>query len=363
MKTALDVALEVILLMAVAAGMPAEAQKTAGEAYKNVVALRDIPEDEFTASMTVISGSLGVVCTYCHNPQMEDDSKPAKLTARRMIQMTRKINESSFGGKPVVTCNTCHQGSTHPNGMAALWNKTPEQIAALKQAMQSPAGTAPPKTAAPGNLPALEEVLARYRKLAGNDAVRSIHAVGVMSGDLTPARTLTADAVFPGRFVLSLSMAGNDMKLIVNDGRARSITPAGATELTPQQETQVSRGLMDLLHPVKFLSADARREVIGVEQIGDREYVRVDSNTATRIEHLYFDQQTGLLHTVRTDRQTPLGVARSELILEDYRETGGAQLPFRITTIALTERIVYKFSAIELNVPLDSSRFDLPAAK
>src|SRR4029078_3467535 len=40
--------------------------------------------------------------------------KPAKVTARRMIQMVIDLNKNSFGGRTAVTCNSCHRGSSRP---------------------------------------------------------------------------------------------------------------------------------------------------------------------------------------------------------------------------------------------------------
>src|SRR5664280_407066 len=111
MKTNMFVASGMMLLIHGAAGQStAPVAKTAGEAMKNVVVLKDVPESEWTSTMAFISGSLGVRCEYCHATPYESDTKQTKVTARRMIQMTREINAGSFGGRQVVTCNTCHRG-------------------------------------------------------------------------------------------------------------------------------------------------------------------------------------------------------------------------------------------------------------
>ena len=53
----------------------------------------------------------------CHDDnaqRRELDTKPTKATARRMMQMVADINRTLFGGRNVVTCLTCHLGSTKP---------------------------------------------------------------------------------------------------------------------------------------------------------------------------------------------------------------------------------------------------------
>src|SRR5215472_18238202 len=87
------------------------AEKTAGEAMKNVQVLKDIPESQWNSLMFFISGSLGVSCDHCHGQPFDSDTKKAKLTARNMMKMVREINAANFDGRPVVTCNTCHRGS------------------------------------------------------------------------------------------------------------------------------------------------------------------------------------------------------------------------------------------------------------
>jgi hypothetical protein len=67
--------------------------------------------------------SLGVRCDYCHvaeNGKYWMDDKPAKQTARKMLEMVASINKDNFGGRPVVTCNTCHRGSPKPIGVPAI---------------------------------------------------------------------------------------------------------------------------------------------------------------------------------------------------------------------------------------------------
>jgi hypothetical protein len=79
--------------------------------------------------MATMANSLGVTCNYCHEPAWESDAKPQKEIARRMIRMTRAINDTHYGGKVAVTCNTCHRGTTGtavvPMVADAGWNQPP----------------------------------------------------------------------------------------------------------------------------------------------------------------------------------------------------------------------------------------------
>jgi hypothetical protein len=80
--------------------------------------------------MRSFTWALDVRCEHCHVGEGNDlskfdfaaDTKPTKLTARKMLQMTTAINgellagvgEPAPAGAPKVTCYTCHRGSTKP---------------------------------------------------------------------------------------------------------------------------------------------------------------------------------------------------------------------------------------------------------
>ena len=99
--------------------------------YKNLKVLpKNITKQQMDSVMHHFSNSLGVRCNFCH---MRNDSTKAwdfasdenkhKLAAREMMKMMDKINDKYFdvtGGKRdittqlMVTCYTCHRGSTEP---------------------------------------------------------------------------------------------------------------------------------------------------------------------------------------------------------------------------------------------------------
>jgi cytochrome c553 len=80
---------------------------------------------QFQEEMNLITQALGVTCGTCHAPRgnFASDEKPEKVTARRMLEMTKAINQQNFPdhkpkpGESVlgrVTCYTCHQGERTP---------------------------------------------------------------------------------------------------------------------------------------------------------------------------------------------------------------------------------------------------------
>jgi hypothetical protein len=96
------------------------AQPPAEKVFKNIQVMKGVPVDEFLGSMGFISNALAVNCTYCHLGEggggWDEYAKdnPKKVMARTMIVMVNTINKTHFGGRPIVTCVTCHNGSNVP---------------------------------------------------------------------------------------------------------------------------------------------------------------------------------------------------------------------------------------------------------
>src|SRR5690349_11979465 len=123
-------------IVTVAAQMAAvEKQPKAEDVFTNVQVLKGIPVSEFMNTMGFFSASLGLNCVFCHVPESLQDWKkfaedvPRKRIARNMIAMVNGINKSSFGGRAVVTCYSCHHGNERPKPIPSLAMQygTPEE--------------------------------------------------------------------------------------------------------------------------------------------------------------------------------------------------------------------------------------------
>ncbi len=99
--------------------------------YKNLKILpKDISKEQMDSVMHHFSASLNVRCNFCHMRNEEkkewdfaSDENKHKLVAREMMKMTNKINDKYFAEAGstknlstalLVTCYTCHHGSTEP---------------------------------------------------------------------------------------------------------------------------------------------------------------------------------------------------------------------------------------------------------
>jgi hypothetical protein len=115
MKNVAKILIVTLMFLLTVSGVYFTEQRVSAQAQlKNIQVLKDVPADQIPATMSFIAGSLGVTCGHCHTvPAFDKDDKPAKLRAREMMLMMRKINADNFKGATVVNCATCHQGKTH----------------------------------------------------------------------------------------------------------------------------------------------------------------------------------------------------------------------------------------------------------
>ncbi len=91
----------------------------AGQILQNVKVLGDLSIGQFTAQMAAITAWVSPKegCVYCHDlANLADDSKYTKVVARRMIEMTQKVNADwkPHVAATGVTCYTCHRGNPVP---------------------------------------------------------------------------------------------------------------------------------------------------------------------------------------------------------------------------------------------------------
>ncbi|MFC7333568.1 photosynthetic reaction center cytochrome PufC [Rhodocista pekingensis] len=95
----------------------------AGEIYKNVTVLGDLPDAQFLRLMSAITEWVSPEqgCAYCHveGEDLAADTLYTKVVSRRMIEMTRHINTKweSHVAQTGVTCYTCHRGQPVPAGI------------------------------------------------------------------------------------------------------------------------------------------------------------------------------------------------------------------------------------------------------
>lgn len=336
------------------AGAPAE--KPAEQVFKNIQVLKGMPSTQLIPTMQFMSGSLGVPCEHCHVDQRESDAKKEKVTARKMITMMQAINRDHFEGRNEVTCNSCHHGEPKPATVPPI-----AQAAWVAQMA--------PKPAAPPAPPSADDLFARYLKaVGGREAAEAIKtrvykgtATGYDGNELPRPSSFEMYAA-PGKLLVVQQLPNGAASSYAYDGESGWMrNPRGVRAFAPREVETVRQraAALDAIQLDDYLTT----KVEGQEKVNGREAWMVEATRkgASPVT-LWFDEENGLLLRKRTLVATAFGSAPLETEFSDYRAVGKVKLPFHVATSTLSSATVREFTEIQVNVPVDESKFAMPAA-
>jgi hypothetical protein len=322
---------------------------------KNVQVLTGLSDLELQRGMNMIRASLGVNCDYCHvNDDKKgwdfgSDAKKEKETARDMIQMTEKLNREQFGGRSIISCNTCHRGSTHPVALVGLPQTAP------------PFATPKPVRAA---LPALEEIVKHYTAAIGDvtkwDGARILRGTRESSdGKSLPIEIHEA----AGRIHVAVTTPNGKVEQWYEGTSGVSRDATGVHKFDDSQLENV-RQLAMAYAPMRPAAIPKDARVAGRETIGDHEtiYVTARLDDKTR-ERLYFDATTGLLLRRVIIRETTIGPIPQQSDFDDYREIDGVKFPFmvRVSLVDPWSSATRRYTAVQLGAKVDDAVFTPPS--
>ena len=343
-------------------------QPPAEKVFKNIQVMKGVPVDEFLGSMGFISNALAVNCTYCHLGEggggWDEYAKdnPKKLMARTMIVMVNTINKTHFGGRNVVTCVTCHNGSNLPatiRKLDAVYN-TPTTDEPVNVTRQAPGA------------PSVDQVLDKYiAAIGGADRVARLTSFTAKGTYIGYAEAQTVPVEIYARAPNQLTRVirtFNGLSTSVFDGRnAWASIPEAETPIPLRQlsgsELDGARLDAQLAFPAnvkQFLTGwqGSLPAVLG----DDKDLYVIQGNTPGGLPvKLYFDAESGLL--VRQIRYTQafLGLNMTQVDYEDYREVAGVKMPFKWTLAWQSGQGRYELTDVQPNVPIDAARFAQPA--
>jgi photosynthetic reaction center cytochrome c subunit len=355
------------LIWLISLAIPGAQNPPAEEVFKNVQILKGIPVDEFMGTMGFFSASLGLNCTDCHGDKSGGDwaryadDNPRKQMARRMMQMVNTINQTNFGGRQVVTCNTCHRGTSRPNVMPSL---------DLLYSSPPPDEPGDPIQQAAGQPPA-EQILDKYLQALGGlqrvAALTSFTAKGnYIAYDDADKSPLEMYARAPGQYsIISHSRSGNITWTF--DGRSAWIAAPATDKPVPVlavtgQDLDGVKLESQVFFPVRIKEALTGWRVGIPTLINDREVNVVQGTTANGgTATLCFDVETGLVTRLVRFSNSPVGRIVTRVDYSDYREVAGVKMPFKWTVTWLDGRSTYELTSVEPNVAIDMSRFARPS--
>jgi photosynthetic reaction center cytochrome c subunit len=311
---------------------------TAGEKFKNIQVLSSMPASQMLPSMHLMRAALGVRCAFCHvteNNQYALDSKPEKETAREMLRMMMDLNRRYFDGRPVVTCNTCHNGREHPVSVPPI---AQGQFADTTGDPAEPEGPKRPTAA---------ELLDRYVEALGGRAALEAVETRVSRGTFLRSKTVDggtpkARAVNRGQEdpIEIVQEAPNRVTVTVGPPNARMIqrfdgkagtleSPDGQQRPLDAREAARLAVQANLHRELELRDRADKMRVSAQETIDGHEVwgVRATAPDGSR-ETLYFDAKTGLLRRRIALRPTVIGNDPEQTDYDDYRAVGKVKVPF-----------------------------------
>jgi hypothetical protein len=334
--------------------------QTAAQKYKNIQVLKNIPADELIPSMQFITASLGVECDFCHvERHFEKDDKDEKKTARLMMQMMFSINQNNFDGKRGVTCNTCHRGSPHPQGIPAIMAEAPKPEA--MEAMHEHATD-------PASLPSGAPVFAKYIQAIGGAAALDKISTRVEKGNAItpegPPLPIDLYTKSPDQRVAVMHTPKGDSVTAYNGQAGWIAFPGRPLREMSAPDRQAAKLDAEAFYPAQLDHQFGELKLQEhPEKVGDHEAdVLLGLNNGEPPVKLYFDKTSGLLVRMVHYADTPLGLNPTQVDFADYREVNGVKTPYRWTIARPSGAFTIQIDKVEQNVPIDSQKFTEPAA-
>lgn len=256
------------------------------------------------------------------------------------------INNNNFGGRPQVSCFTCHQGHSEPMGTPAL-----------------PAEAVEPQFSplAPGG-PTVDAILAKFAQAKGGaDALDKITTRVIQLDETRDGHTWSSEAYqkAPGEMYSVLATPQGNVTTFTDGTRAWITTDRGSFEANGFEAIVLSREAQ--MNPVAALGAYKAKRLRGQAKIGDHMTYLVQATAPDGIvEFLFFDQQSGLLVRRLIRDRTVFGALQIEADYSDFRPTDGVDIPYQIRWYTSGETETYVVKDVKDNAPVDDSKFTPP---
>ena len=331
------------------------------QVFKNIQVLKGIPVDQFMDAMGMFSSSLGYDCSSCHSQEIHTDraafaiATPLINRARQMIAMMNAINETNFGGRPRVTCYTCHRTSPTPDDVPSLAAQYADVVDDPNSMNLVRSRTVMP-----------DQVFAKYMQALGGAqkvaALTSFTARGTYGGFNTGGADLPIEinAKAPNQRMQIVRAPDAENVKVFNGQKAwvaEGWRPLPLMELTAGN-LEGARIEALTLFPATIKDSFTGWQV-GTATIEDKPVQVLQGRTGGMPVNFYFDDAGLLVRTVRWNR-TPVGTVPTQTDFSDYRDVAGVKMPFK-TIITWTDgQNTIALNQVQANVAVDASKFATP---
>jgi photosynthetic reaction center cytochrome c subunit len=317
---------------------------TAGQKFKNIKVLNDMPADQLGKVMNIFAASLGVDCNFCHNTKDYSlDEKKEKETARKMITMTFGINKASFDGRTEVSCNTCHNGREHPLNQPSLVPVT--HVERPKQ---------------PEKKPLADDIVANYIKAVGGaDKISMITSRTITATRVEPDGKTEPETIYykDGKYSTKVTYGERWVSDLYDGREAAKFGKFQKIDITPDDAEQIKRDAQ-LFRPTDLKTIYPKMEFRFLDRIDGRDVYVVQATTASNVrERLYFDAASGFLVRRVVATPTVLGNFVYQVDYSDYKSFDGVMLPTTIKESRPNIIWTKKITAVKNNAAIDDSVF------
>lgn len=321
--------------------------ETAGQKYKNIKVLNDLPADQMGKVMNLFAASMGVDCNFCHEGEnFEKDGKKPKDDARKMIKMMQSINKDNFNNRPQVTCNSCHNGHHEPQNVP---NLSPE--------------AEPERPKQPETKPTIDQIVAKYiTALGGADKLAKVTSLSVKANRIEPdGKTVEPETIwYKGNKYASDTTYSKAVVSDRFDGTMATKFIPEPFDLKADEAEQIKREA-ELFSPGNIKTIYPTMAYRGLDRIDGREVYLVTATTKSNVrELLLFDVQTGLLVRRSASTQTMFGRFVYQVDYADYKAVGGVKMPMTIKYSMPNMRWTRKIISAKANAAVDDSVFSAP---
>lgn len=218
----------------------------------------------------------------------------------------------------------------------------------------------------------VDEILQRHAEAVGGTArwqnIRTLRMSGRATAGPGREALVTREIKRPGRVRTEFTFQGTTGVFAVDGKRGWQISPLTGIVEPRLMDPDEAVAAAAQAEPESAL-ATARRQgatlvLVGREAVSGREALHVRATAKTGIVHDHFvDAETFLTLRTTTTRRVGGRPVEVETTFSDYRSIGGLVLPHRIEIGSPNrpERLHIVVETIELNVPIDDSRFKAPS--
>ncbi len=341
----------------------ADAPLLSEQYFKNIQVLKGMPVDTFFDAMGMFAASMGNDCTYCHAKEVGfrreafAETTPRIQRARQMITMMQALNKQYFGGRPRVTCFTCHRGQYSPVSAPSFLIQygVPAEDPNILNFPTEPGVSA-------------DQVFDRYLTAIGGTValarITSVTATGTYVGFDTGQEEVPVEifAKAPNQRTWIVKLPAGDSYRVfdgVNGWIAGPDSPAPIFALvTGNLDRARIEATLAFPAAIKQLYQQWR---VGRTLIDEQDVTIVQGTTPGLLPvNFYFDDKSHLLVRVVRWNETLVGPVPTEINYGDYRTVAGIQMPFTWTATQTYMQMTIKLREVSANVPLDAARFARP---